>query len=176
MTFAATGTVRFTGTYVDKSCSVETGDLKQKINMGDVAFTNMPSVSGASFVTQGVRKITLEVFCASRGSFRTIVMTFKATTGGTGVDPNDRRLLKVTGTGGGNAAKGGAIAIVAVNEGNRIINLGSTFDNTIVGNLKSVGGGAGYGTVEVGAAYVLNGKAIKAGVANSSLPFEISYE
>jgi hypothetical protein len=42
--------------------------------------------------------------------------------------------------------------------------------------LKSVGGGAGYGTVEVGAAYVLNGQAIKAGVANSSLPFEISYE
>ncbi|WP_321911298.1 fimbrial protein [Burkholderia cepacia] len=175
---AADGTINFTGAITTASCSLTggaganvspgAGGQNIAVNLGTVSADSIGNTAGGG-VAAGTQ-INLNLDCGNTGTgLTTVKMKFDPATG-TGLDGKNNKLLKVSGD-----AEGVGIGLYDSN--NKLLNLAAneTFDAPLV-----KGGPDDAPTytaaLNLRAGYVANGAAIKAGVANGTLPFTLTYE
>ncbi|KVC40994.1 fimbrial protein [Burkholderia pseudomultivorans] len=182
---AADGTINFSGEIVTASCSISSGAganvtggkgaQNVEVKLGKVSSDAIGSVSDGQ-IAAGTN-INLNLDCGNTADKLTTVKVRFDPNGGSGVDPKNVYLLKTTGT-----AEGVGIGIYDID--NKLLNLAAneTFNAPLV---RTTTPGAAEGDPEVvnysaklalRAAYVKNGDPVKAGVANGTLPFTLTYE
>ena len=175
---AAEGTINFTGDIVAASCGITggngtsvtggKGDQSIDVKMGKVSVDALGSPAGGG-IAAGTA-INLSLVCGATGKgLNTVKVRFDPASG-SGVDGNNNKLLKTTGT-----AKGVGIGIY--NADGALLNLGAneTFDAPLV-----QGGTPEAPTYKADlalrAGYVKAAADVEAGTANGTLPFTLTYE
>ncbi|PXX73156.1 Pilin (type 1 fimbria component protein) [Pseudomonas sp. LAMO17WK12:I10] len=163
---AATNIV-FRGELVAASCIVSgngsPGDIE--VNMGSVSIADLGTGAPGDYGAQ--TSIELDINCASgMAGLRTVKMNF-APRSGSGLNPDDNRLLALT--------PGGAsgVGIALIDESNAIVNLGA--GETINAALQ-VNGDTASATLNMRAAYISAGAPAQVGIANATMPFTLTYE
>ncbi len=183
---AADGTINFTGEIVAASCtmtggagtSVGGGKGNQiiDVNLGKVSVDSLGTTAGGAIA--GGTNINLELDCGNTGAgLKVVKVKFAPNAGGSGTDPDDTKVLKITG-GANPAAQNVGIGIFDSN--NKLIDLGAN-DLGITGDLvedKTDPQNIKYSAkLNLVAGYVrTNSKPVVAGEANGTLPFTLTYE
>ncbi|WPO48171.1 fimbrial protein [Pseudomonas sp. S1Bt23] len=180
---AADGTINFTGEIVAASCKATAGSGSNvsgekgaqiiNVKLGKVP---IDSLTGSTSIVAGT-PINLDLDCGNTGTGLTLVKVQFDPRSGSGVDSSNGSLLKIAG--GTGAAAGVGIGIYDLN--GKLLNLGAneTFNSEL---LKETTGTGETATTKYSAklnmrtAYVPNGASLKAGVANGTLPFTLTYE
>lgn len=179
------GTINFSGEIVTASCSISSGAgasvtggagaRNVEVKLGKVSSDAIGT--GADGQIAAGTNINLNLDCGNTADKLTTVKVRFDPNGGSGVDPKNVYLLKTTGT-----AEGVGIGIYDLN--NKLLNLAAneSFDAQLVKTTKP---GAAEGDPEIvnysaklalRAAYVKNGDPVKAGEANGTLPFTLTYQ
>lgn len=172
---AADGAVNFTGEIVAASCGITGGagttvggsakDQVINVNLGKVSTNSLGGTAGSGIVAGQAINLNLDCDKAAAG-LAAVTMQLDAAAG-SGIDAKNGNLLKTTGTATG-------VGIGIYNTSNKLLNLSS---NDHIRGTLSGDATAGYKTrLVMRAAYVANGDVIKAGTANGTLPFTLSYE
>ncbi|WP_053269959.1 fimbrial protein [Pseudomonas chlororaphis] len=175
---AADGTINFTGEIVAASCKIDggagtsvggdKGNQNIDISLGKVSVDSLSSTGAGGIV--GGKGINLNLDCGnSAAKLKTVKLQFDPNSG-SGIDSKNLSLLKVTG-----GAEGVGIGIY--NGSNQLLNLAA--NETIDGALSTSGEGADVkqtAKLNLRAGYVANGAPVKAGPANGTLPFTLTYE
>lgn len=174
---ASDGTISFTGAITTASCSLTGGagaDVGSngkdiKVNLGTVSADSIGNIAGGG-VAAGTQ-INLNLDCGNTGTgLKMVKMKFDPATG-SGLDGHNNQLLKVAGD-----AEGVGIGLYDSN--NKLLNLAAneTFDAPLVkGGTEEAPSYTA--ALNLRAGYVANGaKDIKAGTANGTLPFTLTYE
>ncbi len=175
---AADGTINFTGDIVAASCKIDggagtnvggsKGNQNIDVSLGKVSSDSLTGSAAGGIV--GGKSINLNLDCGgSAAGLKSVKLQFDPNSG-SGVDSKNVSLLKVTG-----GAEG--VGIGLYNSSNKLVNLGAS--ETIDGELKPTTEGetTTYSAkLTLRAGYVANGEPIKAGPANGTLPFTLSYE
>ncbi|WP_269501798.1 fimbrial protein [Burkholderia sp. IMCC1007] len=175
---AADGTINFTGEITTASCSLtggagatvggSKGDQTVAVNLGKVSADALGGKAGSG-IAAGTQ-INLNVNCGDTGTgLSTVKLKFDPLSG-SGLDGKNNKLLKTVG-----GAEG--VGIGLYNTDNQLLDLAAneTFDAPLV---KSGTDEAPVYTAELAmrAGYVANGETVKAGTANGTLPFTLTYE
>ncbi|WP_175925634.1 fimbrial protein [Burkholderia cepacia] len=175
---AADGTINFTGEIIAASCgitggngtSVTGGKGAQSIDvkMGKVSVDALGSTAGGGIAAGTAINLNLDCGSTAKG-LNTVKVRFDPASG-SGMDGNNNKLLKITGT-----AKGVGIGIF--DAAGKLLNLNAneTFDTPLV---KGGTEEAPTYTANLGirAGYVKTGADVEAGTANGTLPFTLTYE
>ncbi|AZC84575.1 fimbrial protein [Pseudomonas chlororaphis] len=175
---AADGTINFTGDIVAASCKIDggagtnvggsKGNQNIDVNLGKVSSDSLTGSAGGGIV--GGKSINLNLDCGGTAEgLKSVKLQFDPNSG-SGVDSKNVSLLKVTG-----GAEG--VGIGLYNSSNKLISLGAneTIDGALVPTTE--GETTTYtAKLNLRAGYVANGDAIKAGPANGTLPFTLTYE
>lgn len=179
---AADGTINFTGEIVASSCTAtggagtnvsgSKGGQIVDVKLGKVSIDSLSGTAGGGLVAGST--IRLDLDCGGTAEGLTTVKLQFDPNAGSGVDLKNNSLLKTTGT-----ATGVGIGIYDMN--NKLLNL--SVNETINAPLDKVVTGEGetaksnYSSkLNLRAAYVASGDTIKAGTANGTLPFTLTYE
>ena len=165
---AKTGDINFTGSLTAATCSATApGSTANNINvpMGIVSIADLEDGSNgqASTTTQ----LKLDINCTGATSLTNVHMSFDPT-GGSGLDADDTRLLMID-TGGATG-----VGIALLDSSDKILNLGA--GDRMSAPLTVDGTGAATAKLDLRAAYIKNGTALTAGVANASMPFTFIYD
>ncbi|AZD18097.1 fimbrial protein [Pseudomonas chlororaphis] len=175
---AADGTINFTGEIIAASCKIDGGagttvggeKGKQNINvdLGKVSSDSLSGTAGGTIV--GGQSINLSLDCGGTAEgLKSVKLKFDPSSG-SGIDSKKGSLLKVSGTAEG-------VGIGLYNGSNALVNLGA--NETINGDLvpNKEGDVTTYtAQLNMRAGYVANGAPVKAGTANGTLPFTLTYE
>lgn len=172
---AADGTINFTGEIIAASCKIAPGAGTSvgganaiDVNLGKVSTDSLGAGAGGSIV--GGKSINLNLDCGGTAAgLKSVKLQFDPSSG-SGVDSGNVSLLKVTG-----GAEG--VGIGLYNSSNKLVNLGA--NETIDGDLVKTGeaGKEQYtAKLNLRAGYVANGAEFKAGKAEGTLPFTLTYE
>lgn len=175
---AADGVINFTGEIVAASCKTTGGAGTNitgakgaqivDVNLGKVSIDTLSSTAGGGVV--GGSNIRLELDCGgTAGGLSTVKLKFDPYSG-SGVNPKNNSLLKVTGTATG-------VGIGIYDTTNKLLNLSA--NETIDAPLSKSGDDTDVkytARLDLRASYVASGEAIKAGTANGTLPFTLTYE
>ncbi|HDR9498952.1 TPA: type 1 fimbrial protein [Burkholderia cepacia] len=175
---AADGTINFTGSITTASCTLTggaganvspgVGGQNIAVNLGKVSADSIGSIAGGGVAA--ATQINLNLDCGNTGTGLNMVKMKFDPTRGSGLDGKNNQLLKVSGD-----AEGVGIGLFDGN--NKLLNLAAneTFDAPLV-----KGGTPEAPTytaaLNLRAGYVANGATIKAGEANGTLPFTLTYE
>lgn len=178
LAYATSGTIQFTGQLTAASCTVNGGGggstpIAIPVNLGTIAIGDLSDGNGSSF--GNTTTIPIKIECSDAGGLNSVAMQFSPSTG-SGVDPVDGRLLKITAGG----AKGVGIGII--NSDDTLIDMSGTAKSLSVPLVMS-GGPApapetGTADIVLRAAYIkaaAPGAATTAGPANGTLPFILTY-
>ena len=180
---AADGTIEFKGHIINSSCTMKDGDGGTVSNGGKTITVNLGAVSKSALAeTAGganiaaAKNINLVLDCANAiDGLNNVHVTFlPKVSGGTGLDPNNNKLLQISGS-----AKG--VGIGLFDASNQLIDLADpmaklsgtlTLDQTDPDNIK------GSANLNLRAAYVASGTlaSIQPGTANGTLPFVLNYD
>ncbi len=178
---AEDGTIQFTGQIISASCTMKDGNGGVVSNAGKTITVNLGAVSKDSLAgtaeganIAAAKNINLVLDCANAiDGLNNVHVTFLPKVGtGSGLDATNNKLLKISGTAEG-------VGIGLFDASNQLINLADpmtklsgalTIDKTDPNNIK------GSANLNLRAAYVANGAAIKAGTANGTLPFVLNYD
>lgn len=173
--YANSGTINFTGSLNAATCTVApgagAGGSGQNIDvaMGNVALADLSTGSGSDFATTA--SFSIKIDCASgMTGLNTVKMAFDPRSG-SGVDAEDPRLLRLTGT--GNAGNATGVGIALINSANTVLNLNAA---AAIASPLSVTGDAAIADLSMRAAYVATNATPTAGSANATLPFTLTYE
>ncbi|QLL12624.1 fimbrial protein [Pseudomonas chlororaphis] len=175
---AADGTINFTGEIIAASCAItggagtsvggNKGGQTIDIGLGKVSSDSLTGTAAGGIV--GGKSINLNLDCGGTAAgLKSVKLQFDPNSG-SGVDSKNVSLLKVTG-----GAEG--VGIGLYNSSNKLVNLGA--NETIDGALVSTTEGQNTtytANLNLRAGYVANGAPIKAGSANGTLPFTLTYE
>ncbi|AZE07425.1 fimbrial protein [Pseudomonas chlororaphis] len=175
---AADGTINFTGEIIAASCAItggagtsvggSKGGQTIDIGLGKVSSDSLTGTAAGGIV--GGKSINLNLDCGGTAAgLKSVKLQFDPSSG-SGVDSKNVSLLKVTG-----GAEG--VGIGLYNSSNKLVNLGA--NETIDGALVATGEGAETkytANLNLRAGYVANGATVKAGAANGTLPFTLTYE
>ncbi|AZD35973.1 Fimbrial protein precursor [Pseudomonas chlororaphis subsp. aurantiaca] len=175
---AADGTINFTGEIIAASCAISgasgtsvggaTGAQTIDVSLGKVSSDSLRGTSSGTIV--GGKGINLSLNCGGTAAgLKSVKLQFDPLSG-SGLDAKQSTLLKTTGS-----AQGVGIGIYDTD--NKLINLAA--NETISGSLVETGeaGKEQYtANLNLRAGYVANGDTVKAGVANGTLPFTLTYE
>ncbi|MGY4819426.1 fimbrial protein [Pseudomonas chlororaphis subsp. piscium] len=172
---AADGTINFTGEIIAASCKIESGSGTSvgvgnaiDLNLGKVSSDSLGGTAGGGIV--GGKSINLNLDCGGTAAGLNSVKLQFDPSSGSGIDSKKSALLKVTG-----GAEGVGIGLYDSNS--KLVDLGA--NETIDGALVATGEGAETkytAKLNLRAGYVANGDAVKAGAANGTLPFTLTYE
>ncbi|HHE8276232.1 TPA: fimbrial protein [Pseudomonas aeruginosa] len=179
---AADGTINFTGEISAASCNItggagttvggEKGNQTINVNLGKVSIDALGGTAGSGIA--GGTNINLNLDCGNTGTGLTTVMLKFDPRSGSGLDTNNVSLLKTTDT-----ASGVGIGIYDVN--GKLLNLSAneTFDADLIATTTGEGADAKTtysAKLDLRAGYVKSGSAApKAGTANGTLPFTLTY-
>ncbi|MGX5730804.1 fimbrial protein [Pseudoxanthomonas beigongshangi] len=179
---AADGTIEFKGQIIAASCIMKDGGNGGTVsNAGKTITVNLGAVSkdsltgsaeGANIVA--AKNINLVLDCANAvEGLNNVHVTFLPKVGtGTGLDASNNKLLKTSGTAEG-------VGIGLFDASNQLINLAdpmAKLSGTLTINADDPQNIKGSANLNLRAAYVANGVAIKAGTANGTLPFVLNYD
>jgi len=179
---AADGTINFTGSIVAASCTLTggsgtnvsggKGDQIVDVKLGKVTTDSLGGTASGSIV--GGTAINLELNCDNSAEGLNKVKLRFDPTSGSGIDPNNNKLLATTGP---EDDKATGVGIGLYNDQNVLLNLSG--NDVIEGNL--VKGGTDQNPtysakLAMRAGYVKSGSAVTAGQANGQLPFTLTYE
>uniref|UniRef100_UPI0021822E7C fimbrial protein n=2 Tax=Pseudomonas TaxID=286 RepID=UPI0021822E7C len=138
------------------------------VNLGKVSSDSLAGSAEGGIV--GGKGINLNLDCGGTAEgLKSVKLQFDPMSG-SGIDSKNVSLLKVTG-----GAEG--VGIGLYNSSNKLVNLGAneTIDGALVANKE--GETTTYtANLNLRAGYVANGSPIKAGPANGTLPFTLTYE
>ncbi|WP_411384409.1 fimbrial protein [Pseudomonas sp. L7] len=175
---AADGTINFTGEIVAASCvasagagsTVGGGPGKQivDVNLGKVS---MDAINGAGEgnIAAGTA-INLNLDCGNTAAGLTTIKFGFDPMSGSGVDPNNNSLLKITGTAEG-------VGIGMFDDSNKLLNMSGNEQYSAPLIVEGEGSEAKYSAnMRLRASYVGNGAKLKPGTANGTLPFTLTYE
>ncbi|WP_109846858.1 fimbrial protein [Pseudomonas aeruginosa] len=180
---AADGVINFTGSIVAASCSMSggagtavggaAGNQNIDVDLGKVSIDSLGGVAGGSIA--GGNNISLKLDCGQTGTGLTAVKVKFDPASGSGIDLDNPSLLKVTGTATG-------VGIGIYNSTGKLLNLSAneSIDTPLVATPGKDKDGKDITTysadLNLRAAYVKAGStAPKAGTANGTLPFTITY-
>ncbi|ENT9837648.1 TPA: fimbrial protein [Pseudomonas aeruginosa] len=179
---AADGVINFKGSIVAASCSMTggtgtsvggaTGNQSIDVDLGKVSLDSLGGAAGGSIV--GGNNISLNLDCGQTGTGLTTVKVKFDPASGSGIDTSNASLLKVTGTATG-------VGIGIYNSDGKLLNLSAneSIDAPLVGVPGKDKEGKDITTysaaLNLRAAYVKSGTTPKAGTANGTLPFTITY-
>ncbi|WIE49708.1 fimbrial protein [Pseudomonas sp. GM17] len=175
---AADGTINFTGDIIAASCKIDAGsgtnvggskgNQNIDVNLGKVSTDSLSGTAGGSIV--GGQSINLNLDCGGTAEgLKSVKLQFDPSSG-SGIDSKNGSLLKVTG-----GAEG--VAIGLYDGSSKLVNLGA--NETIKGDLVPLKDGdvtTYTAKLNMRAGYVANGEPVKAGPANGTLPFTLTYE
>ncbi|UDI94636.1 MULTISPECIES: fimbrial protein [unclassified Pseudomonas] len=176
--FAADGTINFTGEIVAASCvasagagSTVGGSAGQQIVDVNLGKISMDAINGAGEgnIAAGTA-INLNLDCGNTAAGLTTVKFSFDPMSGSGVDPKNNSLLKITGSAEG-------VGIGMFDDNNQLINMSGneTYSAPLV--VEGEGKDAKYSAaMRMRASYVANGAELKPGTANGTLPFTLTYE
>lgn len=183
---AADGTITFTGEIIAASCSLGATGSSPSVTPGEeakgknliVALGKVSKsgigVPGGQGVINTAKNIDLALDCTEATDLTSVTMSFDPKSG-SGLHPQDSRLLNLTGAGTAGVATN--VGIGLYNGNNELLNLGS--EASVTGALTKSGEGAEAvwkTNLNLRAGYVQAGPtAITAGTANGTLPFLLSY-
>lgn len=167
------GKIEFTGEIISGSCTVTGAGSGNSVpvDLGRVLKSTITDAGVGNKVT-GV-PITMNLDCSNSSTgLQTVKFKFSPTSGGSGIDTVDSRLLKTTG-----AATG--VGIGLYDGSNQLINLSAGQEYTAA--LTAAAGGTGgvnkyTATMNMSASYVSNGATLEVGAANGTLPFTLTYD
>ncbi|WP_175965431.1 fimbrial protein [Burkholderia sp. BCC0322] len=175
---AADGTINFTGAITTASCTLTggaganvspgTGGQNIAVNLGTVSADSIGGTAGGG-VAAGTQ-INLNLDCGNTGTGLNMVKMKFDPVAGSGIDGKNNQLLKIAGN-----AEGVGIGLYDSN--NKLLNLAAneTFDAPLVkGGTEEAPSYTA--ALNLRAGYVANGAAVKAGTANGTLPFTLTYE
>lgn len=165
---AKTGDINFTGSLTAATCTATApGSTANNINvpMGIISIADLEDGSTGQATT--TTQLQLDINCTGATSLSNAHMSFDPV-GGTGLDADDTRLLKIDNGG----ATGVGIALMDASD--NILNLGA--GEHLTTPLTVDGTGAAVAKLDLRAAYLKNGKPLAAGVANASMPFTFIYD
>lgn len=135
------------------------------LDMGSIGFDDIGTIASPKLLL--ANRINIRVTCPDGSSgMDTVHMTFRPTTGGTGLDPVEPRLLANTGS-----ATGVGVAIIKDDDTLLDFNSLEPLNATMTEVAES-----GVATLTLRAAYVRNGAALGVGNLVSSTPFLLTYE
>lgn len=167
------GKIVFTGEIISGSCEVTGAGAGNTVAvpLGKVLISTITD-AGAGGKAASV-PITMNLNCSnSSAGLTTVKFKFDPTSGGSGIDSHDTRLLKTTG-----AATG--VGIGLYDGSNQLINL-SDSSKEYSAALTAAGGTGGNNqytaTMNMSASYVGNGQTVVVGAANGTLPFTLTYD
>lgn len=173
--FANTGTINFTGSLTAATCTVApgagAGGSAQNIDvaMGNVSLADLSTGTGSGFATSA--SFAIEVNCASGMTGLTTVRMAFDPRSGSGLDAQDSRLLRLTGSGTAGVASGVGIGLIT--ENNAVVNLSGA--STVEAPL-TVTGAAAIARLNLRAAYIATNATPTAGTGDATLPFTLTYE
>ncbi|ALP58390.1 TPA: fimbrial protein [Pseudomonas aeruginosa] len=175
---AADGTINFTGEITAASCVASAGAGSSvggtkgqqivDVNLGKVSMDTLAGSSEAGLAAG--TSINLNLDCGNTAAGLTTVKFGFDPMSGSGVDPKNNSLLKITGTATG-------VGIGMYDENSKLINLSA--NEAYRAPLTVVGEGteAKYSAaLNMRASYVANGDVLAPGTANGTLPFTLTYE
>ena len=175
---AADGTINFTGEITAASCVASAGagssvgGSKGKqiidVNLGKVSMDALGGSAEAGLAAGTA--INLKLDCGNTAAGLTTVKFGFDPLSGSGVDPKNNNLLKITGSASG-------VGIGMFDADSQLINLSA--NESYAAPLSKTGDGeeAQYSaTLNMRASYVANGDELKPGTANGTLPFTLTYE
>ncbi|MEG7358285.1 fimbrial protein [Pseudomonas citronellolis] len=175
---AADGTINFTGEITAASCVASAGagssvgGSKGKqiidVNLGKVSMDALGGSAEAGLAAGTA--INLKLDCGNTAAGLTTVKFGFDPLSGSGVDPKNNNLLKITGSASG-------VGIGMFDADSHLINLSA--NESYAAPLSKTGDGeeAQYSaTLNMRASYVANGDELKPGTANGTLPFTLTYE
>lgn len=118
--------------------------------------------------------IAINLDCSNSSTgLTTVKFKFDPTSGGSGIDSHDTRLLKTTG-----AATG--VGIGLYDGSNQLINLSDSSKEYSAALTAAAGGTGGNNkytaTMNMSASYVGNGQTVEVGLAGGTLPFTLTYD
>lgn len=174
---AVGGKISFVGEITNTTCDVGVGGGVSgttnniSVNLGKVSSSDVLAAGSTSSAGVASNLGGLTVTCANGSSdISSVVMVFDPAAG-TGINPNDAKLLQI--------APGGAegVGIALFDQNNKVIDLSnsSSSANNIQSPVKWDASGKATVNMSFRAAYVKDGKTLKAGKANGTLPFILKY-
>jgi major type 1 subunit fimbrin (pilin) len=169
-TFAHASTnIVFRGELVAASCVVSgngsPGDIE--VNMGRVSIADLGTGGAGDYGAETF--IDLDVDCASgMAGLNTVKMNF-APRSGSGLNPDDNRLLALD-PGVGTAS---GVGIALIDGSNAIVNLGT---GETINSPLLVSSDTATARLTMRAAYIRAGGPAQVGIANATLPFTLTYE
>lgn len=161
---ASTGNINFTGGLTTATCSINGGggsDLD--IDLGLVSINDLNDGSAAAGANT---RITVDIDCTAATGLSNVYMNFDPRSG-SGQDSRDSRLLKTEGDATG-------VGIGLINGANQILDMRA--GDTITEPLTVAADGTARASLDLRAAYVVNGDPVVAGEANATLPFTFTYD
>lgn len=173
---AADGTINFTGEITAASCVASAGSGSsvggtkgQQVVDVSLGKVSMDALSDSSGLAAGT-SINLNLDCGNTAAGLTTVKFGFDPMSGSGVDPKNNSLLKITGTASG-------VGIGMYDENSELINLSANENYSAPLTVTGEGAEAKYSAVlNMRASYVANGDELKPGTANGTLPFTLTYE
>ncbi|MDR6497071.1 type 1 fimbria pilin [Burkholderia ambifaria] len=175
---AADGTINFTGEIVAASCGItggsgtsvtgSKGDQSIDVKLGKVSVDALGGAAGGGIAAGTAINLNLDCGATGKG-LNTVKVRFDPASG-SGLDANNNKLLKTTGT-----AKG--VAIGLFNTAGTLLNLNAneTIDAPLVqGGTEEAP--TYTANLALNAGYVKAGTDVVAGTANGTLPFTLTYE
>ncbi|EPB6601553.1 TPA: fimbrial protein [Pseudomonas aeruginosa] len=175
---AADGTINFTGEIVAASCiasagagSTVGGGAGQQIVNVNLGKVSMDAINGAGEgnIAAGTA-INLNLDCGNTAAGLTTVKFGFDPMSGSGVDPKNNSLLKITGSAEG-------VGIGMFDDNNHLINMSGNETYSAPLTVQGEGKDAKYSAdLRMRASYVANGAELKPGTANGTLPFTLTYE
>ncbi|WP_321901956.1 fimbrial protein [Burkholderia cenocepacia] len=176
---AADGTIAFTGSITTASCKLSggagssvtggAGAQEVAVNLGKVSADSIGNSTSGGGIAAGTQ-VNLNLDCGETGTGLTTVKMKFDPVSGSGLDGKNNKLLKISGD-----AEGVGIGLFTAD--NQLMNLAA--NETI--NAPLVQGGTEAkptytAALNLRAGYVANGATVKAGTANGTLPFTLTYE
>lgn len=175
---AADGTINFTGEITAASCVASAGAGSSvggskgqqivDVNLGKVSMDALGNASEAGLAAG--TSINLNLDCGNTAAGLTTVKFGFDPMSGSGVDPKNNNLLKITGSANG-------VGIGMFDQDSKLINLSANEAYTAPLAVSGEGAEAKYSAaLNMRASYVANGDELKPGTANGTLPFTLTYE
>lgn len=166
------GKIVFTGEIISGSCEVTGAGAGNSVpvKLGKVLKSTITD-AGTGGKAASV-PITMELDCSNSSAGLTTVKFKFDPSSGSGIDTNNNKLLKTTGTATG-------VGIGLYDGSNQLINL-SDSSKEYSAALTAAGGTGGdnkyTATMSMSASYVGNGATLEVGAANGTLPFTLTYD
>lgn len=169
------GALRFKGNLTTASCMINNGESGAGnnilVHMGSFRFADLrPAKPGVGWVNSPSRLVSIVIECTEADDFSGVALQLDAQAGGTGMDPDDKRLLALAPGG----AKGAAIALLDLS--GYIIDLSNAPKISKTFQAVSPDTGDPIVMLRFSVAYAKTTGPEVYGVANASLPFVVTYE